>query len=512
MLDSSTSIRRRKQEEEARSSYLWAYRLLSGAEGDSGRWRALNDFKMLGTEYDNNLTLTKWLESTYKLPFRLTGYEKYVHDHVFHGNQEVSVDRFMKFLVSESKLIKDVHNLYEDLNSSEEFRRKVEADREKIVNIIREQSAKIKTKPMGKDRLIHTIYPFIKGLIRSLTDDEMYEMYKRGRPNKKPVRQPVTFRDSANPWRSSRKVRDFAVRYGRDIDDAEVERESRRIPRFDKKKAKSFQLSFVAPRNSFVIDYFFSGQYTYLLAINVNTRKAYAIPSGGDGIRGSTGEEGDKKVKDKWTTIQNMEKLLSLTEVKNITHDEEPAFVSKEFRQWCLRNGINDRVYVKYSVGEDSSLGRSRANHSTLALIDRLSRTIRDMNYNIYGAGRESIPPKVMNYLISEYNDSVHDTLSRIAGKKVAPNDVNDDPELENEIAFRVLRNNALVTNSKDFQLSPGEKVLVANDTDPMEKKRGAWLSSPYTVIGRTNGLVNLKNDAGNYLSVPRWKLNRHLF
>ena len=51
--------------------------------------------------------------------------------------------------------------------------------------------------------------------------------------------------------------------------------------------------------------------------------------------------------------------------------------------------------------------------HSSLGIIDRVIRTLRDMAYNIKA---DVITPEIMEELVSQYNNAPHKTLLKLAG------------------------------------------------------------------------------------------------
>ena len=78
-----------------------------------------------------------------------------------------------------------------------------------------------------------------------------------------------------SPWKTPSKVRDFVNRTN--VDPITIEDQSWNIGTnsFNLKSQKRFMRHMYGPRHTFVIDYFFPGKFMYLLAINVNTRKAF---------------------------------------------------------------------------------------------------------------------------------------------------------------------------------------------------------------------------------------------
>ena len=172
---------------------------------------------------------------------------------------------------------------------------------------------------------------------------------------------------------------------------------------------KNYFLHHVSKPGTYQMDLMFDGQkeefQCYLVAINVNTRKLYAqstkIP---------------KRPKDESEFValgyswKNAEALkLSLDEIVKQIHrngndinliimDGEKGMYSKSMEEKLNELNIDIRR-VDIEV------------HTALALIDRVIRTIRDMNYKEMRGEKRVITPDVMNRLVWIYNNKPHKTL-----------------------------------------------------------------------------------------------------
>ncbi len=276
---------------------------------------------------------------------------------------------------------------------------------------------------------------------------------------------------------------------------------------FNMKQQRQLMKHYVAPRFTFVIDYFFAGRYRYLLAINVNTRKAFfAIP---DEIRklghnwSIAGKRGEWNVSSR-SAINSLNHIMQDTDINALIMDNESAFNSDAFKQFLERNDIKYSYVVKYNVGKViETQNASRSTHTT-SLIDRLCRTLRQMNNNL--GNHNEINPPMMNYLIDEYNNAVHTTLSQILKRKVTPNDVDGDVNLENELVKRIRVKNFFVEESAEYQLKDGAKVRVYNDCDFMDKVKPKLLPGTWEFVERDGGLYKVKQGK-NTIKVPRWYL-----
>ena len=81
------------------------------------------------------------------------------------------------------------------------------------------------------------------------------------------------------PWKSKMKADYYMNKLKWTDEQKEYARNYLLNDGFNIKKNLKYQLKAVAPRHTLIIDLIYLGKFTYLLAINVNTRKAYAIPS-----------------------------------------------------------------------------------------------------------------------------------------------------------------------------------------------------------------------------------------
>ena len=309
----------------------------------------------------------------------------------------------------------------------------------------------------------------------------------------------------SSPWKSPRKVTNYVDRNNLPSTRIDDFRESTRTDSFNWKQQRKVMKHYVGPRYSFNIDYFFAGRYRYLLAINTNTRKAFfAIP---DEIYRTghnwtiAAKQGDWNVSAP-SAIHSMEHIMKQTPVKYILMDNESAFASAEFRAFLKSHEIEYSYVHKYNVGKViETQEASRSTHTT-SIIDRLCRTLRTMNHNL--GNRNEINPPTMNYLIDEYNNSVHTTLSKILERDVTPNEVDSDVALETEIVKRIRAQNFAIENSDEYRVN--DTVRVYNDANHMDKVKPKLLPGKWKFVGRKNGLYKLRRN-DTEIKVPRWMI-----
>lgn len=185
--------------------------------------------------------------------------------------------------------------------------------------------------------------------------------------------------------------------------------------------------------------------------------------------------------------------------------DEEGAFKGNIFKRFLRRNGIELKYEDKYDVDDIIETQETRRKtHNTTVLVDRLIRTLRQMNYNL--GLPQQIEPQTLYYLIYEYNNSIHTTLSKILKRKVTPNDVDNDVNLENELVKRIRVMNFFVENSDDYAIKDNAKVRVYNDADFMDKVKPKLLPGTWEFVERDGGLYSVRRGE-NTIKVPRWML-----
>ena len=431
-------------------------------------------------------------------------YKQQLREQYF-GDNMIDFNRWCR---TNKMLIQDVCNQYKQLRDIV-----VNKAPDIVLNVvIHNANNDVKTK--RSDKFAQTLYSQVSHLLKyqDRSMEDLYTVYVNNRPVKRVLKQQDVSNSlsPASPWRSPRKIKSFAHRNNWTYKQELHEIGAKKGRLFDKHEAKRLYLHIVAKKHSFVIDYFFPGMdLMYLIAINVNTRKAYAILNSAIRIQNGRIYIPQKDKKNTQNAINDLQKLMSLTTVKHIIHDKECAFASNELIQFCKQHGISQHFYNKYPVPDEmlkGKMSKTRPNHSTLALIDRLSRTIRDMNYNMFGY-TDTIKPNVMQYLVDEYNASPHRTLSNVLGYSVSPNEVDNNEYLEEQIMTHMIRQNILTVNDKNYVLEPNSKVHLYNDTSGIEKRRCTWLPDEYTVVGNEGGLVKVCSKDGKIFNVSRWML-----
>jgi hypothetical protein len=179
--------------------------------------------------------------------------------------------------------------------------------------------------------------------------------------------------------------------------------------------------------------------------------------------------------------------------IKYLKGDSEKAFSANTLQRFYQRVGIQ---FIT------APISFNQTNHTSMSILDRLVRTIRDMQHQM---GIESMTPNLMDEILLQYNNSPHKTLSKFFHKSVSPNDMT--PEMENQMCEELQEENYNILTNPNFSMKVGTPVLVYNDPDPMNKRRSVVRDGKYHVIGEKMGMFEISDEKGHTTFVPRWKI-----
>ena len=250
------------------------------------------------------------------------------------------------------------------------------------------------------------------------------------------------------------------------------------------------------------MDLFFSGKYCYLLAIDVKSRYLFCVNTN---IKEIESKNSKIKVKNEIALILAMRYLIEYKKWKPllIKTDDEKGFNSELTKEL---------VYKKYNIKHCNvprykmENGKTVPIHTALSLIDRVSRTIRDMYYNLDLKG--DIKPKIMYKLVYYYNNSPHRTLSKYFGLKITPNEVFNNLEIQDLIAHKVQIENTKILNIPGFKIPINSIVQIDNETLPGVKKRNFVQKDLYKVLGFNNTMYQLENiNTKEKRLLPRYRI-----
>jgi hypothetical protein len=193
-----------------------------------------------------------------------------------------------------------------------------------------------------------------------------------------------------------------------------------------------------------------------------------------------------------------------------IRGDAQAAFTSHspEIEFLYQSNGIVFEPVRRMEVPQqrEGKKGKSEPYHNSLGIIDRLTRTIRDMLYNINIS--DPVFP-IIDSIVAQYNQAPHDTLTHYGpGFPVSPIICHQDRELRDYIKRRICQENALTIHRQGFAIPIGDIVALYNPANIFDKRRSRVIREVFRVVDFKNGTYEIKGiDSGKVLHVPRSQL-----
>lgn len=255
----------------------------------------------------------------------------------------------------------------------------------------------------------------------------------------------------------------------------------------------------------YIGDIFFNkSKFACLLLININTRKAYGYALNNVEIKPlpQTNDYGKQEytivysTTNKKTTINLIDvfkKFLKDIKYKitSLRFDGESAIKSKMFQNLLQNNKIKFIPVIKDS-------------HTSLGLIDRLCRTIRDISYN---TRTKILTQKDIDKILNIYNNMYHSTLSKMLNKKITPNEVSNNPKLEQQVInYCMDYNNQLKVLYPDINLTVGQICKIYQPFDKFKKRRRLLKKDYYKIVNKTGNIYTVQNMRNNKkINVPRY-------
>ena len=269
-----------------------------------------------------------------------------------------------------------------------------------------------------------------------------------------------------------------------------------------KKNKKEYSLrTYSNARHSLIGDIFFDSDISYLLLININTRYAYAYQLGDLKVRNISNQDeyqntyliyyltkGQKTIK---SLMKAFKQHLANHKVNFLRFDGEKAINSKEFQNYLQKK------HIRY-------LSTVPKSHTSLALIDRLCRTIRDIAFNLH---IEHISHQhIMDLILDYYNNTRHETLTSTLFKAypelkskykngITPAIMDANPELERLFVMECKKYNNYVESKQDYDIKIGDKAQIVNENNPFKKNRTILNENTHTVTSRFGNIYELTNN-----------------
>ena len=307
----------------------------------------------------------------------------------------------------------------------------------------------------------------------------------------------------------------FEYFFNRKPSDYEIQLLNVHEPYFNvRKQIKNYQFkTYSRVPGGFIGDIFFNkSKFACLLLININTRKAYAYAlnnvevykvnpdSKGSQVKPIGGQNEEYTITYSTTNKKTTSNLINVFKqflndidhkITSLRFDNESAVKSKSFQSMLQNNKIKFVPVVEGS-------------HTSLSLIDRLCRTIRDISYNM---GIKILTQNDINKVLNVYNNMYHSSLSKILGKKITPNEVNEHPELEQQIInYCIDYNKQLKVLHPEIELQVGQICKVYQPFDKFKKRRRLLKKDYYKIVNKTGNIYTVQNVRNNKkIDVPRY-------
>ena len=362
----------------------------------------------------------------------------------------------------------------------------------------------IKTTPLGLPPLtteqIQELYDYYSESWDVLRVPDVRPKHQRDKPIKTRIKEFV--QTHPEELLSAEEFKRIIKDWNRNISEPVIkETITNRFPLKD--NIKKYSLHKVGPRGAYMIDFMFHKKYVYLVAININTRYAMVEMTN---VSASNENESQQRVlsKDAKTTssyLRALKKMIDdvkfMNPIRHLTGDGESAFKSnlamKFYEQYNITFHPVSRMKIEGKKGTDPL-------HSSLGLVDRLIRTIRDMIFN----AELEMTPLAIKEMIRQYNNAPHRTLSQYIGFDVSPLMVQQDKNKEEYIVMKINKENIQTRMRNDFNIPVGSNVKVYNEKDVMGKRR--VIAREGEIVGRNGVMYKVKTNLGIEI-MPRYKI-----
>ena len=348
-------------------------------------------------------------------------------------------------------------------------------------------------------------------IIDERNEPELFKQHQEQlKPNRLQVTKTIIYKPKQNdyPYRSINKLKSLY--------DSVDETKIKHYNNFNVKQSKKdYSLkTYSKIPHSYIGDIFFQGRdFAFLLLININTRYAYAYQLGkiDEKVVHNVDENQDEHeityVTKGQKTIESLKKAfnkhLETHSINLLRFDGERAINSEGFERYLRSKNI------KYAPSIPGT-------HTSLSLIDRLCRTIRDIAFNL---NIEIIPNQTtMNKILKYYNDARHEGLTNILFKShpelkdkyefISPSIMEHNPELETIYIKECIKYNFYISTQPDYELNKNDIVKVVSTVGKLGKKRTILDKDDYKIIKQSGNIYELKNvRTGEKIYKPRFEI-----
>ena len=176
------------------------------------------------------------------------------------------------------------------------------------------------------------------------------------------------------------------------------------------------------------------------------------------------------------------------------------------FRTVTLNRLYQDGRFIKHIIYNVDALEKQNVlyAHRYLALIDRMSKTLRDMLFNCKVSDPSfTLTEQSLQSIIRIYNTTPHSTLTNIMRFPVMPVQMARYDVLQDEFIRRVMSQN--VTHAKDSRtVKVGDKVYLHQPRALGLKRRNNVEDDPYVVTEIQRGTYKLSNKRNGSIKTAR--------
>ena len=205
-------------------------------------------------------------------------------------------------------------------------------------------------------------------------------------------------------------------------------------------------------------------QRYYLILINVNSRKLYALPMTN---------------KNASSVLQALKQFINkVKQVHSMTSDQDAAYLSPEITQFMIDNHIDYQTTFTND-------------HNRLGIINRAIKTLRDINQD------RDFTNQSMKRALNAYNNSIHSSTDK------EPNDFTTRDE-DHYIQAKIHETDE---RANKYTLPKNAHVRIMNPPELMKKKRSNLTNEAYKVAYKTGNKYVIKALDSTASEYPRYRL-----
>ena len=262
---------------------------------------------------------------------------------------------------------------------------------------------------------------------------------------------------------------------------------------------KKYSLHHVAFPGTWQIDLMIGKNNTncFLVAIEVNTRylfiertSTYVYDNNCIKVKDKNGKY-KIEFKSDYAIAYGFLKLLNRGwNPSTIICDREKAFGSKFLQNnFYKKLNIEYKPVFLYTDGE----GKIHANHTSLAIVDRVIRSCRKWLEN-KEYKKQALPAKKVMEFVSYYNNRPHSTLCEIfSNKTTTPKMIHENMEMEMIVIQHILSENRKIRSFTPFFNIPNGTLVKLYNPDVLKRSRITKID-PYKVVKSNGNIYTVKN------------------